>query len=143
MADSPEVCSEQVYFRIKCYERDPRCLEWTGGGLRRVPRMHVQLPAHDQYLWQTYARFRSLGPIIPLEMPGGVMVWAATSHAAVREVLQGDDRLFAKHLTNWKAFRDGKIPEDTAAATLETSGPVRAPSRQSPILQTQLAQWQV
>ena len=51
--------------------------------------MTVQLPALDDHLWQTYARFRSVGPVIPLEMPGGVMVWAATTHAAVREVLQG------------------------------------------------------
>lgn len=74
--------------------------------------MTVQLPAHDDYLWQTYARFRSVGPVIPLEMPGGVMVWAATSHAAVREVLQGEGRLFAKHLSKWKAFGDGLIPKD-------------------------------
>jgi cytochrome P450 len=74
--------------------------------------MTVQLPAHDDHLWQTYARFRSLGPVIPLELPGGVMVWAATSHAAVREVLQGDDRLFAKHLSKWKASSDGLIPKD-------------------------------
>ena len=51
--------------------------------------MTVRLPALDDHLWQTYARFRSLGPVIPLEMPSGVMVWAATTHAAVREVLQG------------------------------------------------------
>jgi 2-hydroxy-5-methyl-1-naphthoate 7-hydroxylase len=38
-------------------------------------------------------------------MPDGVVIWAATSHAAVREVLQGDERLLAKHLSNWKTLR--------------------------------------
>jgi cytochrome P450 len=74
--------------------------------------MTVQLPADDDHLWQTYARIRSLGPVIPLKLPGGVMVWAATSHAAVREVLQGDDRVFAKPISKWHAYSEGRIPQD-------------------------------
>ena len=63
-----------------------------------------------------------LGPVISLEIPGGVVIWAATSHAAAREVLQGDERLFAKHLSSWKAPPRKASPEVTAAA-LETRGP--------------------
>ena len=80
--------------------------------------MTVQLPALDDHLWQTYARFRSVGPVIPLEMPGGVMVWAATTHAAVREVLQGDDRVFAKHISKWNLYAEGHIPEDSVLMPL-------------------------
>jgi 2-hydroxy-5-methyl-1-naphthoate 7-hydroxylase len=75
-------------------------------------RMIAKLPAQDKHLWQTYARFRSLGPVIPLEMPSGVMVWAATSYASVREVLRGDDRLFAKNISKWKAYTEGRVPDD-------------------------------
>ncbi|MGV9801375.1 cytochrome P450 family protein [Mycobacterium sp. NPDC003449] len=80
--------------------------------------MIEKLPATDERIIQTHARFRSLGPVIPLRLPGEVTVWAATSHAAVREVLQGDGRLFAKHLSKWRAYREGRIADDWALMPL-------------------------
>ncbi|MGV9797251.1 cytochrome P450 family protein [Mycobacterium sp. NPDC003449] len=74
--------------------------------------MTEQLPATGERIWQTHARFRELGPVIPLGLPGGVDAWAATSHAAVREVLQGDNRLFGKHLSKWRAYNEGRVPDN-------------------------------
>jgi 2-hydroxy-5-methyl-1-naphthoate 7-hydroxylase len=77
-----------------------------------------RLPAAGESIWQSQARFRSLGPVIPLTLPGDVVVWAATSHAAVREVLSGDDRVFGKHLSRWRAYREGSVAEDWALIPL-------------------------
>ncbi|MFE9252503.1 cytochrome P450 [Streptomyces sp. NPDC007088] len=74
----------------------------------------AQLPVADEALPATFARFRESGPVVPLELPAGVRAWAATTHAAVREVLDGDDRAFGKHVTHWKALHEGRVPEDWA-----------------------------
>ncbi|MEV4314816.1 cytochrome P450 [Actinocrispum sp. NPDC049592] len=71
-----------------------------------------RLPAADESLPDTYARFRAAGPVVPVELPGGVRVWAVTTHAAVREVLAGDDTRFGKHPSHWAALRDGEVPSD-------------------------------
>ncbi|MEV0850145.1 cytochrome P450 [Streptomyces sp. NPDC049954] len=72
----------------------------------------AQLPVADEALPATFARFRASGPVVPLELPAGVRAWAATTHAAVREVLDGDDRAFGKHVTHWKALNEGRVPKD-------------------------------
>jgi cytochrome P450 len=66
----------------------------------------------DEELPDTFARFRAAGPVIPIELPGGVRVWAVTTHTAVREVLAGDHTRFGKHSSHWAALRDGHVPED-------------------------------
>jgi 2-hydroxy-5-methyl-1-naphthoate 7-hydroxylase len=74
----------------------------------------AHLPAVGEALPDTFARFRSEGPVVPLELPGNVKAWAATTHAAVREVLDGDDRHFGKHVSHWKALKEGRVPQDWA-----------------------------
>ncbi|MEU4674758.1 cytochrome P450 [Amycolatopsis sp. NPDC023774] len=69
------------------------------------------LPAGDEPLPQTYARLREAGPVVPVRLPGDVPVWAVTTHAAVQEVLSGDDSRFGKHSSHWRALRDGEVPE--------------------------------
>ena len=71
-----------------------------------------QLPVPGEALPKTYARLREGGPIVRVELPGGVEVLAATNYEAVREVLRGDDKVFGKHFTHWPALREGKIPPD-------------------------------
>ena len=72
----------------------------------------VQLPAVDEPLPVTYARFRAMGPVVPVELPAGVRAWAATTHTAVREVLDRDGKDFGKNAAHWKALREGHVPED-------------------------------
>jgi cytochrome P450 len=50
--------------------------------------------------------------VVPLELPGGVRAWAATTHAAVRAVLDGEGKVFGKHSSHWAALRDGRVPAD-------------------------------
>ncbi|GAA3765466.1 cytochrome P450 family protein [Salinactinospora qingdaonensis] len=45
-----------------------------------------------------------------MELPGEVGAWALTRHDTLLRVL-GDPR-FAKHPSNWTAFREGRIPAD-------------------------------
>jgi hypothetical protein len=35
-----------------------------------------------------------------------------TTHAAVREVFSGDNRVFGKHSSHWSALRNGTVPPD-------------------------------
>ncbi|NYI04778.1 cytochrome P450 family protein [Allostreptomyces psammosilenae] len=60
----------------------------------------------------TYARLREAGPVVPVELPGGVAAWAVASHATAREVFGGDNRRFSKHPRNWPALHDGTVPAD-------------------------------
>lgn len=68
------------------------------------------LPAVDEPLQRTYARFREAGPVIPVEFPGGVRVWAVTTYDAIREVMSGDDTRFGKHSSHWADLREGRVP---------------------------------
>jgi cytochrome P450 len=72
----------------------------------------LRLPVADESLLDTYARFRDSGPVVQVELPGGVRAWAVTTHAAVREVLTGDDKMFGKHSSHWAALQDGAVPAD-------------------------------
>jgi 2-hydroxy-5-methyl-1-naphthoate 7-hydroxylase len=71
-----------------------------------------RLPVADEALPDTYARMRSEGPVLPVDLPGGVRVWAVTTDAAIREVLAGDNTRFGKHHTHWAALHDGRVPAD-------------------------------
>lgn len=70
------------------------------------------LPAGAERLPETFARLREAGPVVRVELPGGVRVWAVLTHAAVREVLEGDNTRFGKHSSHWVALREGAIPPD-------------------------------
>lgn len=72
----------------------------------------LRLPAPDEPLPRTYARFREAGPMVPVELPGGIRAWAATTHDAVREVLSGENKTFGKHSSHWRALREGEVPPD-------------------------------
>jgi 2-hydroxy-5-methyl-1-naphthoate 7-hydroxylase len=76
------------------------------------------LPAAEEMLPDTHARLRAAGPVVRIELPGGVRVWATTTHAAAREVLSGHNTRFAKHSSHWSALHDGTIPDDWALRPL-------------------------
>ncbi|MDN3358989.1 cytochrome P450 [Actinomadura sp. DC4] len=69
------------------------------------------IPAPGEHIYDTHARLRSIGPVVPAELPGEVAVWAVTTHAAAHEVL-GNDKVYARSARHWTALHDGTIPAD-------------------------------
>ncbi|WP_062645669.1 cytochrome P450 family protein [Streptomyces maremycinicus] len=56
------------------------------------------------------AELRAAGPLAPVELPGGVPVWAVTRHAEAKALLT-DPRL-VKDINVWGAWQRGEIPPD-------------------------------
>jgi cytochrome P450 len=69
------------------------------------------LPAPGEHIYDTQVRLRGLGPVVPVELPGGVAAWTATTHAAVHELL-ADDKVYARNARHWPALHDGTIAAD-------------------------------
>lgn len=55
-------------------------------------------------------QLQALGPLVPVELPGGVAAWAATDYATAKEVL--GHPAMTKDPEHWAALRDGQIPDD-------------------------------
>lgn len=66
------------------------------------PRMR-DVHAQDQ-------RLRRAGPLVPVELPGGVRAWAATHHDTVRTVLTHP--ALSKELRHWADWAAGAVPAD-------------------------------
>ncbi|GAB3975317.1 cytochrome P450 [Actinoallomurus acanthiterrae] len=69
------------------------------------------VPVPTEHIYDTQARLRDIGPVVPIELAGGVCAWAVTTHAAAHEVL-ANDKAYARHARNWPALHDGSIPAD-------------------------------
>jgi cytochrome P450 len=54
-------------------------------------------------------RLRAAGPIVPVELPGGVAAWFVTGEAAAREVFTHPK--LRKNIEHWGAWQRGEIPE--------------------------------
>jgi cytochrome P450 len=70
-----------------------------------------RIPVPTEHIYDTQVRLRGIGPVVPVELPGGVAVWAATTHAAVNEVL-ANDKVYARNARHWPALHDGTVPAD-------------------------------
>ncbi|KJK55159.1 cytochrome P450 family protein [Saccharothrix sp. ST-888] len=55
------------------------------------------------------ALLRAAGPVVPVELMGGVQGWAVTRHAAARDLLT-DPRL-VKSAEHWAAYQRGEVPK--------------------------------
>ncbi|WP_328666111.1 cytochrome P450 [Streptomyces sp. NBC_00322] len=55
-------------------------------------------------------RLHALGPLVPVELPGGVAAWAATDVATAQRVLGHED--LTKDPAHWPALGAGRIPDD-------------------------------
>ncbi|UQS25102.1 cytochrome P450 [Amycolatopsis thermalba] len=69
-------------------------------------------PAADERPLDTCLRLREIAPVVRAEFPGGVPAYLALTHNAVREILAGDNRTFARDPKHWPALHDGSIPAD-------------------------------
>ncbi|AVZ70966.1 cytochrome P450 [Streptomyces lunaelactis] len=56
------------------------------------------------------ARLRALGPLVHVELPGGVPAWVTTDYDTARTVLRHP--LLSKEMRYWRAWEDGEIPRD-------------------------------
>ncbi|MCE6997334.1 cytochrome P450 [Saccharothrix sp. S26] len=69
-------------------------------------------PAADESPLDTCLRLRAIAPVVEVEFPGGVPAYLALTTAAVREILAGDNKTFARDPRHWPALHDGSIPKD-------------------------------
>ncbi|MDF2256409.1 cytochrome P450 family protein [Streptantibioticus ferralitis] len=56
------------------------------------------------------ARLRALGPLVPVELVGGVRAWAVTRYETLQTVLT--DARISKNIRHWRAWTDGTVPAD-------------------------------
>ncbi|MEW9554145.1 cytochrome P450 [Nonomuraea sp. NPDC050783] len=73
----------------------------------------LPLPAPAERTSETIRRYRDRsGPVIRVELPGGVPAWLVSSYELVNEVLTHDGLLYSKDPRNFTALNDGTIPAD-------------------------------
>ncbi|MEV0848031.1 cytochrome P450 [Streptomyces sp. NPDC049954] len=65
-------------------------------------------------------RLLKAGPLVPVELPGGVPVWAVTHHAEARKLLT--DPRVVKDINEWGAWQRGEIPADWPLIGLANPG---------------------
>ncbi|WP_111179338.1 cytochrome P450 family protein [Nonomuraea aridisoli] len=71
------------------------------------------LPSPGERLSQTVRRLREeAGPVVPVELPGGVAAWLVASYDAVNEILAHDSDLYSNDPRNFTALHDGTIAAD-------------------------------
>lgn len=67
------------------------------------------------------ALMREHGPVVPVELPGGVTTWAITQDAVARQVVRDTDT-FRKEAEHWAALQNGEIPADWPLMGLAVPG---------------------
>ncbi|BFV56983.1 cytochrome P450 [Kitasatospora sp. CMC57] len=67
------------------------------------------------------ALLRAAGPVVRVELMGGVRAWAITRHAAARALLN-DERL-VKDARHWAAYQRGEVPGSWPLIGLAVPGP--------------------
>lgn len=70
-----------------------------------------RLDPHSLDLHYDAAVMRRAGAVVPVQLPGGVPVWAVTRDATARAVLRNVD-IFRKAPRHWGALQRGDIPAD-------------------------------
>jgi cytochrome P450 len=70
-----------------------------------------RLDPHSLDLHHDAAVLRRAGPVVPVQLPGGVAVWAITRDATARALLR-DTTTFRKESEHWGALQRGDVPSD-------------------------------
>jgi 2-hydroxy-5-methyl-1-naphthoate 7-hydroxylase len=69
-------------------------------------------PTPGEPVLDTYHRLRQAGPVVPIELPGGVEAWAVNTYAAAADVFARDNKAFSRDPRHWTALQDGSVPAD-------------------------------
>ncbi|RSO07030.1 cytochrome P450 [Streptomyces sp. WAC 06783] len=83
----------------------------TDDGPLRLARPVHRLSPDSADLHHDAVIMREAGPVVPVELPGGVPVWAVTRDAVARQVLRAPD-VFSSDRRHWRALHGGEIPAD-------------------------------
>src|SRR5689334_7474206 len=67
------------------------------------------------------ARLRAAGPVVPVELVGGVRAWAVTRHTEARDLLT--DHRLVKDAAHWAAYQRGEISPTWPLIGLAVPGP--------------------
>lgn len=76
-----------------------------------VGRETVTLDLTGRDIHAEAARLRAIGPVAPLQLPGGVRAWSVTGQEAGRQVL-ADERFSKDPRQHWTAYANGEIDPD-------------------------------
>ncbi|MFJ6671750.1 cytochrome P450 [Actinosynnema sp. NPDC091369] len=87
---------------------DSRCVE----GAHPMKTSLPAFPTAGESPLDTCLRLRRTAPVVEVEFPGGVPAYLALTTEAVREILAGDNKTFARDPRHWPALHDGSIPPD-------------------------------
>ncbi|WP_329519500.1 cytochrome P450 family protein [Spirillospora sp. NBC_01491] len=79
-----------------------------------------QFPVAGEPVRRTLARLRDLGPVVRIELPGGVPAWAVNGHDAIAELLAHDNKLVTRNPRHWAALQNGGVPADWPMRPLVT-----------------------
>lgn len=75
-----------------------------------LSRPALRIAPSDGDLHRQAARLRHFGPLVPVELPGGLAAWVVTSDAVGRALLV--DPRFVKDIAVWHAWQRGEVPAD-------------------------------
>ncbi|MGF1431993.1 cytochrome P450 family protein [Kitasatospora sp. LaBMicrA B282] len=67
------------------------------------------------------AVLRAAGPVVAVELPGGVRAWAVTRYAEARALLT--DQRLVKDARQWRALQRGEVPRDWPLIGVAVPGP--------------------
>lgn len=76
-----------------------------------TPRCPYSIDVSGSDVQAEGAHLRSLGQVVQVEMPGGVLAWSVNGHELAKQVF-ADHRVAKDPRKHWTAYINGEIPDD-------------------------------